>query len=208
MKRLIAAAVLASACGDPSPAPQYFYTCGDPVCRGFSPPPGVPRCTALQHEGSSCGAEGATCAPFDECNRRLVCAREDPTRGAGGCPISLAAYKKDVRYLDGDALRREHDALLALPLATWRYRWEPSDATPRLGFVIDDVGPAACVAADGTRVDLYGYTSMTVAAVQVQARELAALRAELAALRGEIARSGAVELEAGRRRARRYTPMP
>ena len=192
MKRALLIAALAVGCGDPSPTPQYFYTCGDPVCRGFSPPVGIPSCSALQQEGSSCGAEGTTCAPFDECNRRLVCAREDPTRGAGGCPISLAAYKKDIRYLDEDGVRAQRDALLRIPLATWRYREESAEAPVRLGFLIDDVGPAACVRAAGDRVDLYGYTSMAVAAVQAQAREIEALRAELAALRAEVhARPGA-----------------
>jgi hypothetical protein len=149
-------------------------------------PPGLAPCTEAQRPGAACGPEGATCDPLDDCNRRLVCAREDPTRGAAGCPISLAAYKKDIRYLDEDGLQGEHDALLALRLARWRYRWEPSDTRPRLGFVIDDAGPAACVAANGERVDLYGYASMAVAAVQVQAREIAQLRREMAALRAEL----------------------
>ena len=69
-----------------------------------------------------------------------------------------------------------------------RYRTESADAPARLGFLIDDVGAAACVQATGQRVDLYGYTSMTVAAVQVQAGEIAQLRAELAALRLEVNR--------------------
>jgi hypothetical protein len=36
---------------------------------------------------------------------------------------------------------------------------------------------------DGNTVDLYGYMSMAVAAIQVQSREIAALRAEVARLR-------------------------
>jgi hypothetical protein len=39
------------------------------------------------------------------------------------------------------------------------------------------------VAADGEHVDLYGYISMAVAALQVQAQEIAALRAEVKALK-------------------------
>jgi hypothetical protein len=173
-------------CNGASPPPQLFYSCGDPVCRGYTGGGGLPRCTAAQTEGERCGPEGPACDPADECNRVLVCAREDPTAGPGGCPISLAAAKKDIRYLDAAAVRRQRDAVLRIPLATWRYRWEGDDAPERLGFLIDDVGPAACVQPSGERVDLYGYASMTVAAVQAQALEIAALRAELDALRAEV----------------------
>lgn len=188
MKRSLLVAILISgACtGDPSPPPRLFASCGDPVCRGYTGGSGLPLCSAAQQAGASCGPEGPTCDPADDCNRVLVCSVEDPTPGTGGCPISRAAYKKDVRYLDDDALRRERDAVLRIPLARWRYRWEGADAPERLGFLIDDVGPSACVEASGQRVDLYGYTSMTVAAVQAQAREIAALRAELQALRAEV----------------------
>ena len=186
---VVVAAVLAGGCGtDPSPSPRFFLTCGDPVCRGYVRPENTPACTASQQAGQLCGAEGLTCDPSDACNRRLVCSREDPTLQPGGCPISLAAWKKDIRYLDEVERRRQHDAVVRIPLATWRYVTEDAQAPARLGFLIDDVGDAACVQPSGQRVDLYGYTSMTVAAVQVQAREIEVLRDELAALRREVAR--------------------
>ncbi len=191
MKLLVAAAILAGGCGnDPSPAPRFFLTCGDPVCHGYVRPENTPPCTAAQQAGQMCGAEGQTCDPSDACNRRLVCSREDPTLQPGGCPISLAAWKKDIRYLDEAERRRQHDAVVRMPLATWRYLTEGAEATARLGFLIDDVGDSPCVRPSGQRVDLYGYTSMTVAAVQVQAREIETLRAELAALRLEVDRLG------------------
>jgi hypothetical protein len=143
-----------------------------------------------QRAGGVCATLGQTCDPVDACNRRLVCSAEDPVTQPGGCPISLAAFKKDIRYLDDGARQREHDALMRLPLATWRYRTDGAETPPRLGFLIDDVGPARCVEPSGQRVDLYGYTSMAVAALQVQEREIAALRQELAALRAEVRRRG------------------
>jgi hypothetical protein len=193
MKRiLLVAVVLAGGCGnDPSPPPRFFFTCGDPVCRGYVRPENVPLCTATQQAGQMCGVEGLTCDPADPCNRRLLCSREDPTMQTGGCPISLVAWKKDIRYLDEAGRQRQHDALVRMPLATWRYRTEGADAPARLGFLIDDVGAAPCVMPSGQRVDLYGYTSMTVAAVQVQAREIDALRAELTALRRQVDRLAA-----------------
>lgn len=184
---LFAGAVLAAGCGNaPSPPPRFFFSCGDPVCRGYVRPTNVPLCTTAQRPGDMCATEGQSCDPVDACNRRLVCSREDPTMQTGGCPISLAAFKKDIRYLDDAARQREHDAVMRLPLATWRYRTESADAPARLGFLIDDVGAARCVQPSGDRVDLYGYTSMAVAALQVQEREIAALRREVAALRAEV----------------------
>jgi len=180
-------ALLAAACGnDPSPPPRFFFTCGDPVCRGYVRPENMPPCTAAQQAGQACGTEGQACDPSDDCNRRLVCSREDPARQAGGCPISLAAWKKDIRYLDEGERQRQHDAVVRMPLATWRYRTEGPDAPARLGFLIGDVGAAPCVIPSGQRVDLYGYTSMTVAAVQVQARDIEALRAEIHSLRRQV----------------------
>ena len=188
---LLVVAVLAVGCGDTSsPPPRFFFTCGDPVCRGYVRPENIPPCTAAQQAGEMCGPVGQTCDPSDACNRRLLCSREDPTLQPGGCPISLAAWKKDIRYLDEGERQRQHDAVVAMPLATWRYLTEGADAPARLGFLIDDVGAAPCVQPSGQRVDLYGYTSMTVAAVQVQAREIEALRAELAELRREVGRLG------------------
>jgi hypothetical protein len=179
----------AAGCGnDPSPPPRYYFTCGDPVCHGYVRPGNALPCTAAQQAGEGCGTPGSTCDPSDSCNRLLVCSSEDPTQQPGGCPISLAAWKKDIRYLDDAERQRQHDALLRLPLATWRYRTEDAEAPARLGFLIDDVGTAPCVRPSGQRVDLYGYTSMAVAAVLVQAQEIEGRRAELAALRREVDR--------------------
>jgi hypothetical protein len=104
------------------------------------------------------------------------------------CPISKREFKKEVEYLDEAALRRTRDQLLHYKLATWRYTSEDEASRRHLGFIIDDVGPGPSVASDGQRVDLYGYTSMAVATLQVQSQELAELKAELAELKAELAR--------------------
>ena len=43
--------------------------------------------------------------------------------------------------------------------------------------------------ANGERVDMYGYTTMSVAALQVQAREIAELRRQVEDLKRELASS-------------------
>ena len=57
-----------------------------------------------------------------------------------------------------------------------------------LGFIIDDVEPSPSVAENGNTVDLYGYASMAVAAVQTQAREIAELKAAVTSLQQQVAK--------------------
>ncbi|MCC6623993.1 MAG: hypothetical protein IT385_22235 [Deltaproteobacteria bacterium] len=106
----------------------------------------------------------------------------------GQCPISLASAKADIRYLGPVELAALGRELLATRLATWRYKGEPT-ARRQLGFIIDDGVPAAGIAADGGHVDLYGYISAAVAALQGQQRELDALRARLDAIERRLERA-------------------
>jgi len=89
---LLLAVLLAEGCAnDPSPPPRFFFTCGDPVCSGYTPSGSIAPCTTSQQEGRMCGTEGQVCDPVDACNRRLVCSREDPVGQPGGCPLRPAA---------------------------------------------------------------------------------------------------------------------
>jgi hypothetical protein len=190
-RTLLLAVLLLPACGaDPTPEPRWHWTCGDPVCAGDRTDPGLPPCS-YETRGEACLPEGARCDPVDACNRLLVCSVTDPTEAPGGCPISSARFKRDIAYL-GDADReRLHAELRRFPLARYRYREDPEAARARLGFIIEDVGPSAAVEADRDRVDLYGYTTMAVAALQVQARQIESLQAELTALRLQLDARGA-----------------
>ena len=162
---------------------RWYLTCGDPVCRGHMPRDGVPPCRD-EVLGDPCAEPGGMCDPGDACNALLVCAVDDPR--AGPCPISKAAFKKDIRYVDPVERARLRAALEAVKIATWRYRSEPDGAKPHLGFIIDDGVPAEALRPSGDQVDLYGYATLAVAALQAQAEEIAALRAELEALRAEV----------------------
>ena len=87
MSRLLAASAvlilgLPNACQDDEPA-RWRYTCGDPVCVGYTAKPGVPLCTSEAY-GNRCDHEGVTCDPKDDCNRLLFCSVEDP--GVLPCP--------------------------------------------------------------------------------------------------------------------------
>jgi len=98
--------------------------------------------------------------------------------------VSRRAFKTDIDYVS--AAEREDLAreTLSIPLATYRYKFESTSDKRHLGFIIDDqpeTSPA--VAADATHVDQYGYTSMLLATVQEQQKQLDALRKEVDALK-------------------------
>jgi hypothetical protein len=144
-------------------------TCGgDPTCSCMGcvcggPPPPLGGCSAITNP-SPPNVEPAP----------IVC-------GTG--TVSRREFKEDIAYVDDeqrDVLARE---ALAIPLAHYRYKNEPPDARRRLGFIIDDQpDPSPAVDGDRTHVDQYGYTSMLLATVQQQAKELAELRRRIDAL--------------------------
>src|SRR5690348_2852262 len=59
----------------------------------------------------------------------------------------------------------------------------PSPRSWNVGFIIDDVEPSPAADSAHDRVDLYGYTTMVVAALKAQARQLEALKREVEQLR-------------------------
>jgi hypothetical protein len=72
------------------PVPMKMYsTCGDPVCGGPRPNPGVSMCGSADVEGAACNIEGVRCDRQNQCNQLLVCARKDPKTQPGGCPIAF-----------------------------------------------------------------------------------------------------------------------
>ena len=82
MRTLLAAAAMLvlltpNACDKDEPA-RWRYTCGGPVCLGYTVKPGVALCTS-HVAGGRCGTLGVTCDPRDDCNRLLVCSVEEPS---------------------------------------------------------------------------------------------------------------------------------
>jgi len=169
---------------------QWYTTCGDPVCNvadgGAMPPPGVPLCTT-ETEGGACTSEGTTCWPSNStCGESLKCAKSDPKDNPGGCPISRVSHKKDIQYLSESEIEALATEARLMRLSTWRYKGEADLAKPHVGFLIDDMPESAAVEASGERVDLYGYTSMAIAATQSQDKRLDAMEKEMRALRDEV----------------------
>lgn len=176
------------------PCGQLAWFCDDPKdCQN----PGDVCCI---DQGSQCmpaaacakagGREG--CQAMADCPGNQECCGIGPSPDyvcmAGPCPVSRRRHKEEIHYLDEAERRQAARALLSFRLSTWRYQ-RGADRGRHLGFLIDDVEPSPAVASDGEHVDLYGYTSLAVAALQEQARELEALRREVRALRHELSRS-------------------
>lgn len=168
-----------------SAALSWFSTCGDPVCGPDSDAPtGEPACSAEQVEGMQCTDEGGLCDPGVGCGTNLVCAQSDPKVQPGGCPISRASFKQDIEYITDGERTSLTSELLETPLATFRYRG--GDGRRQLGFIIEDIEPSPAVDAPRDRVDLYGYTTMAVAALQQHALEIDRLHAELHELQARL----------------------
>ena len=169
--------------GPVGPATKWYQTCGAPVCQGgpWQATPGVPECVEGEQVGDPCTTAAAMCDNKAGCKAFLVCAVKDPKQQPGGCPISRRAFKTDIRYLSAADEARYADELAAMRLSTWAYR--EGDGRSHLGFILDDSPSSIAVEAARDRVDLYSYISMAVAAIKVQRREIARLRAEVQQLR-------------------------
>ncbi len=164
----------------------WFTTCGDVVCRGHRPMDGVALC-AGQKEGAACSTAGLSCDLNNMCNVLLVCADQDPKDR--GCPRSRQGYKRDIHYLTPQELTAYYEELRRIRLATYRYRNAGPEARQHLGFIIEDQEPSMSIDAERDMVDLYGYASMAVAAVQVQAGEIELLKREIRRLRADLAQA-------------------
>jgi hypothetical protein len=161
-------------------------TCGDPVCR--VPPvndvdSGLASCSTDQQAGKSCSTAGETCDPHGTCGEKLTCADH---KLDVMCPRSNRSVKQDIRYLGSEDLEQLADEVSKVRLTTYTYS-DPSLGTDKhLGFIIEDNPESPAVYPNQHHVDLYGYASMAVAALQVQEKQLRSQEAEMADLRREL----------------------
>jgi hypothetical protein len=118
------------------------------------------------------------------CGAMLQCSDHSLTNM---CPKSQRAAKKDIRYVTSEDLQRLADEVEKIRLTTYTYNDPSLGADQHLGFIIDDNPKSPAVYPNGQRVDLYGYTSMAVATLQVQQQQLKAQQNQLDAITREIA---------------------
>jgi len=137
--------------------------------------------------GTACPTKGTICEiTDDDCNGLLKCMDEPVGLG----PISQRQHKEKISYLSKQDLAGQYQTLREIKLARYRYKWDAPE-TERLGFIIDDienVEQCAAVTENLDRVDLYGYVSMAVAAIQVQTKEIENLKAQMKELKQMLSR--------------------
>jgi hypothetical protein len=105
---------------------------------------------------------------------------------AAGCGMSHRAIKRDIEYLSDKDLSEAEQAVRQIPLARFNYKWDAPTERRRLGFIIEDVAPSPSVDEAHGVVDLYAYTSLAVAALQEQSKEIARLRQQVDELQSRL----------------------
>jgi hypothetical protein len=144
-------------------------------------PPGIPLL------GSACSTSAQSCAYACGPGNGRTCKQGAWYASSGGpCPVSTRGAKKDILYLGPADRQHIADDLARFKLATYEYRDPALSGKRHLGFIIEDVPGSPAVDRDGNMVDLYGYASMLVAAVQAQGEEISKLKAELVRLKRQM----------------------
>jgi hypothetical protein len=157
-------------------------------CCDLSGPPtwncfdGPAYCTTNRPSvGDPCTDATDSCAitPAVECGQTTLNCGDGTWRVVSSdCPVSTARAKRDISYLGPHDVGRLRDALLGVKLATYKYN--VGDPSQHLGFIIEDMpNGSPAVLASRQRVDLYGYLSMAVAAIQQQQRQIDLLERRL-----------------------------
>ncbi len=154
---------------------------------GGCPEAGCPSGTMCVEESLACCNLPIGCAPAScgctVCGQGTSCQSMEAGVLCVTPTQSRRAVKADIDYVDEEereALARE---ALAIRLARYRYKTEPSEARRRLGFLIDDMpDPSPAVQEDRKYVDEYGYTSLLLATVQEQEKQIRALETRVEAL--------------------------
>ena len=105
------------------------------------------------------------------------------------CPVSTRRVKRDIAYLTDSERAELAEEVRKLSLATYEYTDPALAGRRRLGFIIEDSPTSLAVDPERNQIDLYGYASMAVATMQVQAKEIEDLKREVRALSRDVAQS-------------------
>jgi hypothetical protein len=124
----------------------------------------------------------AFCDASENDGASLPCS--DGHRSVGAGPRSTRRSKEGVAYVSPATVDELGQAALDIRLATFRYKG--GDGSRHLGFIIEDNPAIFASDVKNGRVDLYGYTSMALAALQSQARHLEQIEAEIDVLSNEV----------------------
>ena len=142
-------------------------------------------CPAIRpHAGTACTQDQQVCQYGDCSDPSMRCQNGAWHDQQQGCPVSSREKKRDIRYLGDEDLAALRDRTLSTRLA--QYQYTSGDPSNHLGFIIEDDPDSPAVSRDRGHVDLYSYTSMAVATLQLQSREIRELRREVKELRRDL----------------------
>ncbi len=165
-------------CQNPCPSGTYCLKVSGPT-------PADLGCTTIPPECS--GTASCTCMADCFCHTGVdQCVSGQGYLECNNGAVSRREFKTDIEYI-GDAERASlADEALHTRLAEYRYKTDPETSQRHLGFIIDDMPNASpAVQADQTHVDQYGYTSMLLAAVQEQQKQIDDLKKQVAAIKAK-----------------------
>jgi len=130
----------------------------------------------------ACGCQGKSDC---ECIGACACGNvqcQGSSSGGITCvgPVSRRAFKTDIEYVSDEEQKELARETLQTSLAEYRYKTEPESSKRHLGFIIDDMPAGSpAVDGDGTHVDLYGYSTMLLATVKEQQKQIDALQKQV-----------------------------
>jgi hypothetical protein len=104
--------------------------------------------------------------------------------------MSTRKVKSDIHYLDDDERARLAGDARDIRLATWRYTGRFDDGRSHVGYILEDAPASSASDMKREEVDVYAYTSMTLALAQQQQREISELKKEMKELRSRCAPAG------------------
>ncbi len=162
--------------------------CGGPLQWRCVAPNMTPGCPAVQPNlGAACAMDGQRCGYDCEASGiggGRVCEGGVWRASSNNCPISSRAAKRDIRYLTAAESAALAEETLRTRLATYEYTDPALRGPRRLGFIYEDATTHPFARnPDISGVDLYGYTSMLLATVQRQQRQIEALERAVTSLR-------------------------
>ena len=130
----------------------------------------------------ACGCSSSSmceCIGTCACGSNVTCQNSSSGISCVG-PVSRREYKTDIEYVSDEEQRELARETLHTSLAEYRYKTEPESAKRHLGFIIDDMpANSPAVDGDGTHVDLYGYSTMLLATVKEQQKQIDALQKQV-----------------------------
>ena len=150
---------------------------------------GCPGATVCVRKAQSIGTVDLGCYPVGQCGMTTPCqcigdcvctfggkmACMDTQSGVV-CEtgtVSRREAKTAIEYVSDEERARLAEQALGTNLAHYRYTWDPENGRDRLGFIIQDMpDPSPAVDGDRTHVDQYGYTSMLLATIQQQQKQI------------------------------------